>query len=385
MQHTQLTDSYLIQLGEDRPGPCVSVFMPLRGIDTGVRNDQVRLSHLGDRALELMGHLHLRPEDSKKLVEPGIRRAIESARQWNRPGNSIALFISPAFSRSFTVPTELTEHVTVGPRFVTRPLMPLVELGFHPYLLALGLQGTHLYRVNHDRLETVELDDLPSGVEVVGQFENTENPEHYRAPGSGGRLFHGHGGDLDVQVQLRMEFLRLVAAAVTGLAQQERMVLALAGEATLLDDFRKAVTMVDIAEMEIHGSAERFEEAELFGRAWNVVLNEAAGRREQVAAEMKEQWSSSSIVKSVVNVLPMALQGRVRDLFIASDAETWGRVDEAGLVVEEQSHIRLASDDLLDLCAHHTLKNGGNVHVVTLASMPGGVEAGAAVARLRAR
>jgi hypothetical protein len=75
----------------------------------------------------------------------------------------------------------------------------------------------------------------------------------------------------------------------------------------------------------------------------------------------------------------------VRDLFVAADAEDWGRADSAGNVLEERGHIHPGTDDLLDLCACHKLKNGGDVYTVDLASMPGGVGAGPVAARLRSR
>lgn len=65
----ELTRADIVELGEPRAGPCVTIFMPVRGIASGVREDQLRLSQLGQRALELMGRLHLREEDSLSLVE----------------------------------------------------------------------------------------------------------------------------------------------------------------------------------------------------------------------------------------------------------------------------------------------------------------------------
>lgn len=380
---SQLTRSQLVELGEPRPGPCVSIFMPLLGIGKEVHNDQVRISHMGDRALDLMTRLSLRAEDSRRLVEPAIRRAREETGTWNRPESSIAIFIAPGDFHSFNVPLSVPEHVAVGPRFITRPLMPLTELDETAFVLALDGQQTRLYRVDDDGLVDTHLEDLPSGVDAVARFENTQYPEHYRAPGSGGHFFHGHGGDIDTKAQLRMEFLRLVSTAVAAHVRDNDAILVLAGERELLNDFRKSVKGVEIAETEIHGSAQRMAWPDLLSRAREALREEVARRLEKLAGELIEQWSSPVVARRVAEVLPVAIQGRVRDLFIAEGAEQWGRADEAGTVLEAYSHIHMGSDDLLDLCAHHTLKNGGKVHSVSLASMPGGTEAGSIVARIR--
>jgi hypothetical protein len=130
-------------------------------------------------------------------------------------------------------------------------------------------------------------------------------------------------------------------------------------------------------------SARRANGPELAAGAWEAFEAEAAREPEQIAVSIVESWSGPRVAGTVADVLPLAMQGRVMELFIAVDAEQWGRAEDDGEVAEDKGHVGLGSDDLLDLFAHQTLKNGGRVHAVDLAEMPGGPEALAAAALLR--
>ena len=62
------------------------------------------------------------------------------------------------------VPLRLPELVTVGDRFVVRPLLPLLTAGGHFHLVALSQDEIRLFRGTRFGLDAVELDGLPLAV-----------------------------------------------------------------------------------------------------------------------------------------------------------------------------------------------------------------------------
>jgi hypothetical protein len=71
-------------------------------------------------------------------------------------------------------------------------------------------------------------------------------------------------------------------------------------------------------------------------------------------------------------VLEGARTGRVDTLFVADDTHLWGRLDGAAHGVNERNEPAAGDEDLLDVAAAETLRNGGAVQVLPRADAPFG-------------
>jgi hypothetical protein len=77
-------------------------------------------------------------------------------------------------------------------------------------------------------------------------------------------------------------------------------------------------------------------------------------------------------VREVLEVVAAAWQGRVQFLFVAVDAQCWGRLDrETGHVAVHETPDP-GDEELLDLTAVGTFLRGGTVYAGPAAGVPGG-------------
>jgi hypothetical protein len=60
---------------------------------------------------------------------------------WNQPDHGLALFLGPDEFRHFRLPVGLPELVTIGDRFLTRPLLPPLTAAGHFYVMSLHQKG----------------------------------------------------------------------------------------------------------------------------------------------------------------------------------------------------------------------------------------------------
>lgn len=75
------------------------------------------------------------------------------------------------------------------------------------------------------------------------------------------------------------------------------------------------------------------------------------------------QLGTSRAIDQPAEVLPAALHGRVDSLLYNPHAELFGVVDAAGLAVEVTGNAD--DEDLVDLAAVETLRQGGAIHAMT--------------------
>jgi hypothetical protein len=70
-----------------------------------------------------------------------------------------------------------------------------------------------------------------------------------------------------------------------------------------------------------------------------------------------------------------AHDGRVDVLFVARGVERWGTFDRTARAVRIHDEERPGSEELLDLAAVQTLRNGGTVYAVPPTDIPGNAQA----------
>ena len=141
----------------------------------------------------------------------------EDALAWQHMSDGLAMFLRPGWHSSYRVPVSLPELATVGERFVTGPLMRVVTRDSHFLLLALSQRHVRLFEGNMQRLEELELRDVPGSLRAVVEAPQPRADSMARTLSSGGRggrraVFYGYGAaDGNFKKEEMHEFLRQVA------------------------------------------------------------------------------------------------------------------------------------------------------------------------------
>jgi hypothetical protein len=245
-------------------------------------------------------------------------------------------------------------------------------------VLALSRGEARLLRASSDELEECQVPGLPPSVKDVSQFDDpqkhmTSHTSGSSPAGRGGQIFHGHGSARDTKDDATFPYLRQVDAALTRFLRREKAPLVLAAPEEVASDFRRTSSCAALMAEGVTGSSGRVSGKDLLARSRAVVERAKGREREAAAKQFVEFLGRGRAAERLDDVLKAAHEGRVTDLFLATDAEARGVYDPATGRAAVKSDSDAESDDLLDLAAALTLRHDGRVYPVLAAKIPGDV------------
>ena len=353
--------------------PAVSIFVPTHRAGQEIRQDPIRLKNLVKRAEEQLITEGTRPAEARSLLDP-LAGLVEDADFWRHQSDGLALFRSPDVFRTYRLPFAVEEFVAVSDRFYIKPLLPLLMHDARFYVLALSQKAVRLLECTRDAVESVELPDVPQGIEEALPAGPEPQLQRHSLPiGRQEHAFiHGHGvgtDDVDV-VNVRRYFQRVE----DGLRQQlkdERAPLILACVEYLAPIYKEVSTYQFILDRIIAGNPDGIRDQELQEKAWPMADTHFQQARAKAAAEYHEGIAKGRAGHTLEEVLTAAFQGRVATLFVPLGLHRWGRFDFNRLSLERHDEEQPGDEELLDLAAAQTLRSDGTVYGVKPKEVPG--------------
>lgn len=380
------TKADLQVLIEERGDPAVTITMPThRGSDL-IQQDPIRLKNLLDEAEEKLIAWGLRTPAVRSLLEP-IRDLTIMEAFWKDSGDGLALFRTADAFHLYRLPLSLHEEVKVSDRYHLKHLMPLLAGDGHFYILALSQNEVRLLYGTRDRVDQVELEDVPPSLAEALKYPEAERSLQFHTstmtPGWGAQrpaMFHGHGatGGEHTKDDIRRYFQK-VNAGLQEILADERAPVVLAAVEYLIPIYLDASDYPYVLDQGVTGSPEELSPQELHDRAWEIVAPHFQQERREADARFRQLYGGGSALASadVAQVVRAAYAGRVDTLFVAIGVHRWGRWDPSSYAVELHDDEQVGDDDLLDLAAVQTYLNGGAVYAVDEADVPGGGEVAA--------
>lgn len=131
-----LNEHDLLQVA-GQPGTRISIFLPTHRSGPQTERNRIRLKNQLKHAHHALRADGMPTAQIETLLEPG-HRIPNLVGLWDQPSDGLAVFLRPDGPRHLGVPLRLPELVTVGDRFVVRPLLSLLSTGGHFYVLALS-------------------------------------------------------------------------------------------------------------------------------------------------------------------------------------------------------------------------------------------------------
>lgn len=368
-------------LTEPRDGPCVSLFLPTHG-GIGADRDRIHLKNLLTEAeadLRLRG---LREPLTRQLLAPAADH-LDDSLFWERTSRGLALFLGPAWSRSYRLPIELPNRAIVARRFQVRPLFPLLSDDGRFYVLALSQNVIRLLVGTRNDVHEVDLARMPGGLRDALRYDDPEKDRRYHIVGRQGAptpISHGRGigGELDKERISR--YLRLVDAGLIDVLRDERLPLVLAGPDYERAIFRGITRYPALVEEGIPGSPDRVRAEALHARAWPLVEPIFQRGRHEAAARYRQLEGTGRTSADLEETVRAAHRGQVDVLFVWVDEERWGTFDRTTGGVTTSEVRGPGDEDLLELAAVGTFLNRGTVYAVPSNGMPDGA-ASAAILR----
>jgi hypothetical protein len=150
----------------------------------------------------------------------------------------------------------------------------------------------------------------------------------------------------------------------------ENAPLVFAGDVSLFPLYKQANSYPSLVESFVRGNPDALSATELHAQAWPLVQEQLdAGRRKTLAA-VEEAVGSGKGSTDIAGVIGAAVGGRVETLLVASGEHVWGRYNAAEQNVQVLPDRAADSEDLTNVAAVHTLRNGGSVLVVEPGELP---------------
>lgn len=120
----------------ERPGWCVSLFMPTHRSGEKTRQDPILLQNILRQAEEKLIEKGMRTIDARTLLEPAHNLEGYSP-FWRHLNDGLAMYIAQGVFRYYTLPLAFETQLIIAEHFYIKPLLPLLSGDRRFYLLPL--------------------------------------------------------------------------------------------------------------------------------------------------------------------------------------------------------------------------------------------------------
>lgn len=369
-----ITTATMNELLGEGSTPAVSVFLPTHRSGRETAQDPIRLKNLLDTAQKDLEESGMRPPEASALLEEAAA-LIQEGPFWQHQEEGLAVFVNPAGTRTFRVPIEFPELVTVGDAFHTKPLWPVVTGSNEVfYLLALSRNLVRLLWVDRFRVGEVDLpDDIPSSLAEALWFEDPEKQLQHHGSGRAGQgrvtaAFHGHGVP-EERGEARLEaFLRAVDQGIGHLIETQSPLM-LAGVEEITGLYRKVSKHGNLLGDSIGGNPDLEDPRQLHEKAMPLLAPLLRQTLDEDAAAF--HGAGELAISDVGEAIQAANAGRVAAVTVPVGTQIWGRVDAETHEVDIHEEREPGDRDLFDAAASAAWLTGARVHVVAPDEVPG--------------
>ena len=368
-----LTADEIRALAEHDEEPCVSIYMPTeaRGMDSD--GNQIRFKNMLRRVEEQLPERGFKPREIADLLATAWHLQNDQL-FWKHLEEGFACFIAPSLLKYFRLPAPLGELLIVNRRFHLRPMLELLGMDGHCYVLALSEKATRVLYCTRYGSRRLEVPDLPPNIGFTLRFDEHEvTLQQHASSGGPGRpteVFHGHGGAKDLQLSNRRRYFDEIDRALRSVLHHEQAPLILATVREEHGLYRQLSSYRYLAEEFIGGNPELVKDEALREQAWHIAEPIFQRCRQEALARLEESRSHGQGLTELEDVVRAAHSGLIDQLFVPVGAALWGRYDPESRRVERHEAQQPGDDDLLDLAAVRTLATGGVVWAVQPEEMP---------------
>ncbi|HEY1755540.1 MAG TPA: hypothetical protein VGG72_09100 [Bryobacteraceae bacterium] len=363
----------------DSPGPCVTLVLPPyhagERAESGAAFLKASLHGIAQQFVERKVPRTL----GRDLLEPLEQLAHESA---GSAGSHLgcAILRSQDVFCQFRLTQPARPSLTVAGCFAVRRLIDEFLAPAMFYILALSKDSVSLLRCAGAQLETVPLPGgAPMTLEEALALEPPDHDLENRSASSGSeggrrRIRFGTGSGREAAHAHLADFYKIVDRGIHKLLHEPEIPLLLAGVDEDVAAYRAVNTYRCLAQGSLHGSSKLLlQTAEILMYARSLLSAEERQRQAGALKEDAKHLAADRMLTDPYAILNAAFNGRVRQLYVAEDAEN-------AAVFERKGYRTWGKEDLLNLAAVRTMLDRGRAFELPRSSMPGGA---AAIAMLR--
>ena len=362
MLHIDLpTRAEIESLMSYRGSPAVSIYLRTTPLTRDAQADRIELKNLLRAAIAEMEAANAARRDIRP-IEEGVSALVEDDDFWIEQANSLAIFATPVWTRTFRLPNRLTTLVEVSDRFRLKPLIRSVTFPHHAFLLAISMGAVRLIEVSADL--------PPHPVAVPGLPRNA-------ADASGRRSHLERRGDMlsgesTSENALLTRYARAVDQALRPVLTGHERPLIVAAAEPMASIFRSVCSYPHLADQVIPGTADRVPDHELAAAARGVldaIYQEEIRKLGELYVTREDQGRATADIAQAARA---ATFGAVDTLIVDMDADVPGSIGEEDGVVAFANQTGGASYSVTDEIVRRALRSGARVISARRADIPGG-------------
>lgn len=355
----QLTKDQIRELAAVR-GRCVTIAIPTSPAGRERLEGPVRLKNEIERAHAMLVAQGMRSTLAHDLLMPATE-LLADQEFWMEQTRGLVILIGEGRQSFLRVPGAVPEIAVVANRFHIRPLLAAV-IDQEAYVLALDGKHTRLLRIEGEKVEELDVPEMPRSIEEALGPEYSEKQRQMRSLGPNshqGSVSHG-AGDRGSDVKDKdLRFSQAIDRALVKFLNGSHARLILAADEPMLSIYRHASHLTTILEEPIVGSPRRATLDQLAAKARAILTHE---REEQARALLDQCHTLEPLGRTEADLnklIGAAKEGRVASLLLDRESVKWGFPDrDAFDVYADQAP---GAEDWLNLAAIETLANGGQV------------------------
>jgi hypothetical protein len=363
----------------DSGDPALSLYIPLDPAQRDIRQPEAQLREMLEKAEASLHRWGLDQRRAAEAMAP-LKAAVRSLDLaiHRDPGLAFFLEARSGMLHRMVLPYAPALQVAVGRHFQLRPLLPLLSERRHFWLLTLNGTRVRLLRGTRRQGGLTEVDlglapPMPAGAAAAQPAQSSESGV---APGTEAGGFPGG----EPPPPYPADPQRIVQAVKAAIGRGDTAPILLAAEPRTGGHFRKAAHLPALHPEMLVLNPEAFDDATLRARALEllkpVLDRERAAVMERITARLGAAQADVAI--RLEEILAAAETGRVDALLVAEGETLWGRFAPGQGVIAHGSPSP-GDEDLLNLAAVATLRNGGRVFALPAERIPRDAPAAAAL------
>jgi hypothetical protein len=292
-------------------------------------------------------------------LQEQFETVLEDDEFWAHQAHSLAILATPAQLRTYRLPNDLGEMISVSDRFHLKPLLRATTFPNAAHVLAVSENAVRLIEVSADLpAREIRVPDMPKdAASAVGKASINDSGT--------GRRIQGMEGQ-----KIRLgQYIRKIDAALRPVLSSSGLPVILASTQPVAALVR-SLSGVAVLEKGIETSPDRMSDAEL-ARAARPILD--AHYRDLVAGlhEVFETRRGQGRATDIAQAARAATFGGIDTLLVDIDTTVPGTVDETSGAVTFRPEGETGGYGIVDEIAGRALRSGARVLAVRRADIPG--------------
>lgn len=365
-------------LAERRQWPCVSLYVPTHRAGKDKREDPIRLRNAVGGARERLVQAGYSKDRAAEMLEPA-NDLIASRDFWLHQSDGLVVFATPDVFQYYRMPLKFHDDVIVADHFALKQLIPLFTEDGRFFILALSQKRIRFFEATRTGIQEQVVPDMLKSIEDLKQYDETDEflHGHTIAPTPGPRgestmALHSFGTVAD-KAQYKADVRRYVHVVCRTLEKYldgETSPLILAAVEYEQAFYRQENAYDHLLDKGILGNPDGYGEDQIHHAAWEIAEPYFARAKQISLGHFADLSNTDKATDKLEQLLPAAVHGRVRSLYLRTDVPVWGRFDTKTFSVEIHDTPREGDLDLLCLATIYTLQNKGMVYALRKEEMP---------------